>query len=68
MSSKKRKQTDEYVQYVQCIHDMYDGWESASNLSNSSLTQAKVKEDFLKLHGDGEDKNTTPAEFKVNGA
>lgn len=32
------------------------------------LAQAKVKEDFLKLHGDGEDKNTTLAEFKVNGA
>ncbi|XP_024139827.1 protein ZBED8-like [Oryzias melastigma] len=37
-------------------------------LSNSSLTPAKLKEHFLKLHGDGEYKNTTLAEFKVKRA
>nr|XP_054606757.1 protein FAM200C-like [Nothobranchius furzeri] len=39
-----------------------------AKLSNSSLAPAKLKEHFLKLHGDGEYKNTTLAEFKVKRA
>ncbi|XP_076059497.1 protein FAM200C-like [Oratosquilla oratoria] len=39
-----------------------------ANLSNSSLAPAKLREHFLKLHGDGEYKNTTFAEFKVKRA
>ncbi|PVD19057.1 hypothetical protein C0Q70_21616 [Pomacea canaliculata] len=39
-----------------------------AKLSNSSLSLAKLKEHFLKLHGDGENKNTTLAEFKVKRA
>ena len=37
-------------------------------LSNSSLAPAKLREHFLKLHGDGKYKNTTLAEFKVKRA
>lgn len=36
-----------------------------TKLSNSSLALAKLREHFLKLHGDGKYKNTTLAEFKV---
>lgn len=36
-----------------------------SKLSNSSLVPAKLKEHFLKLHGDGKYKNTNLAEFKM---
>ncbi|XP_035007625.1 protein ZBED8-like [Hippoglossus stenolepis] len=39
-----------------------------AKLSNSSLAPAKLKEHFLKLHGDGKCKNTTLAEFKVKRA
>lgn len=39
-----------------------------AKLSNSSLTPAKLKEHFSKLHGDVEYKNTTLAEFKVKRA
>jgi hypothetical protein len=39
-----------------------------AKLSNSSLAPAKLKEHFLKLHGDGQYKNTTLAEFKVKRA
>ncbi|XP_033842336.1 protein FAM200C-like [Periophthalmus magnuspinnatus] len=39
-----------------------------AKLSNSSLAPAKLKEHFLNLHGDGEYKNTTLAEFKVKRA
>ncbi|KAM4725665.1 protein FAM200C-like [Anableps anableps] len=65
MSSKKRRWLDEYV-----CHGT--GWESASSLHdmqcNSSLAPAKLKEHFMKLHGDGEYKNTTLAELKVKRA
>ncbi|KAF2344154.1 hypothetical protein FHG87_025090 [Trinorchestia longiramus] len=37
-------------------------------LSNSSLAPEKLREHFLKLHGDGKYKNTTFAEFKVKRA
>lgn len=37
-------------------------------MSNSSLAPAKLREDFLKLHGDGKYKNTTLAEFKMKRA
>lgn len=39
-----------------------------AKLSNYSLTLAKLKEHFVKLHEDWEYKNTTPAEFKVKSA
>ncbi|XP_073510794.1 protein FAM200C-like [Phyllobates terribilis] len=74
MSSKKRKWSDEYVQHgFTCITER-DGSQRPicmicnAKLSNSSLAPAKQKEHFLKLHGDGEYKNTTLAEFKVKRA
>ena len=39
-----------------------------AKLSNSSLAPAKLKEHFLKMHGDGKNKNTTLAEFKIKRA
>jgi hypothetical protein len=39
-----------------------------AKLSKSSLAPAKLREHFLKLHGDGKYKNTTLAEFKVKRA
>ncbi|KAF2347641.1 hypothetical protein FHG87_021602 [Trinorchestia longiramus] len=41
---------------------------SNTKLSNSSLSPAKLREYFLKLHGDGKYKNTTLIEFKVKRA
>ncbi|XP_044151372.1 protein ZBED8-like [Bufo gargarizans] len=74
MSSKKRKWSDEYVQYgFTCITER-DGSQRPNcmtcnaKLSNSSLAPAKLREHFLKLHGDGKYKNTTLAEFKVRRA
>ena len=74
MSSKKRKWSDEYVQYgFTCITER-DGSQRPNcmicnaKLSNSSLAPAKLREHFLKLHGDGKYKNTTLAEFKVKRA
>lgn len=74
MSSKKRKWSDEYVQYgFTCITER-DGSQRPqcmicnAKLSNSSLAPAKLREHFLKLHGDGNYKNTTLAEFKVKRA
>lgn len=74
MSSKKRKWSDEYVQYgFSCITER-DGSQRpvcmicTAKLSNSSLAPAKLKEHFVKLHGDGEYKNTTLAEFKLKRA
>ncbi|XP_075719811.1 protein FAM200C-like [Rhinoderma darwinii] len=74
MSSKKRKWSDEYVQYgFTCIMER-DGSQRPNcmicnaRLSNSSLAPAKLREHFLKLHGDGQYKNTTLAEFKVKRA
>ena len=74
MSSKKRKWSDEYVQYgFTCITEC-DGSQRPqcmicnAKLSNSSLAPAKLREHFLKLHGDGKYKNTTLAEFKVKRA
>ncbi|XP_073510834.1 protein FAM200C-like [Phyllobates terribilis] len=74
MSSKKRKWSDEYVQHgFTCITER-DGSQRPicmicnAKLSNSSLAPTKLKEHFLKLHGDGEYKNTTLAEFKVKRA
>ncbi|XP_040275822.1 protein ZBED8-like [Bufo bufo] len=71
MSSKKSKWSDEYVQYgFTCITER-DGSQRPNcmicnaKLSNSSLAPAKLREHFLKLHGDGKYKNTTLAEFKV---
>ncbi|CDQ91221.1 unnamed protein product [Oncorhynchus mykiss] len=72
MSSKKIKWSDKYVQYgFTCIKER-DGSQRPNcmicnaKLSNSSL--AKLREHFLKLHGDGKYKNTTLAEFKVKRA
>ncbi|XP_045113670.1 protein ZBED8-like [Portunus trituberculatus] len=74
MSSKKRKSSDEYVQYgFTCITER-DGSQRPqcmicnAKLSNSSLAPAKLREHFLKLHGDGKYMNTTLAEFKVKRA
>ncbi|XP_040275794.1 protein ZBED8-like [Bufo bufo] len=74
MSIKKRKWSDEYVQYgFTCITER-DGSQRPkcmicnAKLSNSSLAPAKLREHFLKLHGDGKYKNTTLAEFKVRRA
>ncbi|XP_073529589.1 protein FAM200C-like [Phyllobates terribilis] len=74
MSSKKRKWSDEYVQHgFTCITER-DGSQRPicmtcnAKWSNSSLAPAKLKEHFLKLHGDGEYKNTTLAKFKVKRA
>ncbi|XP_075684349.1 protein FAM200C-like [Rhinoderma darwinii] len=74
MSSKKRKWSDEYVQYgFTCITER-DGSQRPNcmicnaRLRNSSLAPAKLREHFLKLHGDGQYKNTTLAEFKVKRA
>ncbi|XP_073504145.1 protein FAM200C-like [Phyllobates terribilis] len=74
MSSKERKWSEEYVQHgFTCITER-DGSQRPicmicnAKLSNSSLTPVKLKEHFLKLHGDGEYKNTTLAEFKVKRA
>nr|XP_054593836.1 protein FAM200C-like [Nothobranchius furzeri] len=74
MSGKKRKWSDEYVKHgFTCITER-DGSQRPicmicnAKLSNSSLAPAKLKEHFLKLHGDGEHKNTTLAEFKVKRA
>ena len=39
-----------------------------AKLNNSSLATAKLREHFLKLHGDGKYKNTTLAEFKMKRA
>ena len=39
-----------------------------AKLSNSMLAPAKLKEHFLKMHGDGKYKNTTLAEFKIKRA
>jgi len=71
MSTKKRKWLDEYVQYgFTCIKER-DRIQRPqcmicpAKLNNSSLTPAKLKEHFLKLHGDGKYKDTTLAEFKV---
>ena len=71
MSSKKRKWSDEYVLHgFTCITER-DGSQRPqcmicnAKLSNSSLAPAKLREHFLKLHGDGKYKNTTFAEFKV---
>uniref|UniRef100_A0A8C5M152 Uncharacterized protein n=1 Tax=Leptobrachium leishanense TaxID=445787 RepID=A0A8C5M152_9ANUR len=71
---KKRKWSDEYVQYgFTCITER-DGSQRPNcmicnaKLSNSSLAPAKLREHFLKLHGDGKYKNTTLAEFKVRRA
>ena len=71
MSSKKRKWSDEYVQYgFTCITE-HDGSQCPqcmicnAKLSNSSLALAKLREHFLKLHGDGKYNNITLAEFKV---
>lgn len=74
MSSKKRKWSDEYVQYgFTCITERDESQRPScmicnAKLSNSSLAPAKLREHFLKLHGDGQYKNTTLAEFKVKRA
>ena len=74
MSSKKRKWSDEYVLHgFTCITER-DGSQRPqcmicnAKLSNYSLAPAKLREHFLKLHGDGKYKNTTFAEFKVKRA
>lgn len=71
MSSKKRKWSDEYVKHGFTYITERDGSQRPicmicnAKLSNSSLVPAKLKEHFLNLHGDGEHKNTTLAEFKM---
>ena len=63
-----------YVQYgFTCITES-DGIQRPqcmicyAKLINSSLAPTKLKEHFLKVHGDGQYKNTTLAEFKMTRA
>ena len=74
MSKKIRKWSDEYAQYGFTYITEPDGSHRPqcticdAKLSNCSLTPAKLKERFLKMHGDGKYKNTTLAEFKIKRA
>ena len=74
MSKKIRKWSDEYVRYGFTYITEPDGSQRPqcticdAKLSNSSLASAKLKEHFLKMHGDGKYKNTTLAEFKIKKA
>ena len=67
MSKKIRKWSDEYVQYGFTYIIEPDGSQRSqcticnAKLSNSSLAPAKLKEHFLKMHGDEKYKNTTLA-------
>jgi len=70
MSSKKRKWSDEYVRFgFTCLTER-DGNQRPQcmlcdvTLSNSSLAPAKLREHFMKLHGQ-QYKDTTLEEFKV---
>ena len=71
MSKKKRKWSDEYAQYEFTYIIEPDGNQRLqcticdAKSSNSSLAPPKLKEHFLKMHGDGKYKNTTIAEFKI---
>ena len=74
MSKKIRKWSDEYVRYGFTYITEADGSQRPqyticdAKLSNCSLAPAKLKEHFLKMHGDGKYKNTTLAEFKIKRA
>ena len=74
MSKKKRKWSDEYAQYEFTYIIEPDGNQRLqcticdAKSSNSSLAPAKLKEHFLKMHGDGKCKNTTIAQFKIKRA
>ena len=74
MSKKIRKWSDEYVRYVFTYITERDGSQRPqcticdAKLSSSSLAPAKLKEHFLKMHGDGKYKNTMLAEFKIKRA
>ena len=74
MSKKIRKWSDEYAQYGFTYIIERDGSQRPqcticdAKLSNCSLAPAKLKERFLKMHGDGKYKNTTLAEFKIKRA
>ena len=74
MLKKTRKWSDDYVQYGFTYIAEPNGGQRPrciicdAKLSNSSLTPAKLKEHFLKIHGDGKYKNTTIAEFKIRRA
>ena len=71
MSKKIRKWSDEYAQYEFTYITEPDGSQRPqcticdAKLSNCSLAPEKLKERFLKVHGDGKYKNTTLAEFKI---
>ena len=71
---KKTKWSDEYVQYGFTYKKESDGIQRHqcmicnAKLRNSSVAPAKLKEHFLKQHGDGKYKDTTLAEFKVKRA
>ena len=74
MWNKNRKWSDEYVQFGFTYITESDGSPRPqcmicnATLSNSSLAPAKLRENFLKLHGDGKYHNTTHAEFKAKRA
>ena len=74
MSKKIRKWSDEYVQYGFKYITELDGSQRPqcticdAKLSHSSLAPAKLKEHFLKMHGDGKYKNTAIVEFKIKRA
>ena len=71
MLKKIRKWSDEYVQFGFTYITEFDGSQRPqcticdANLSNSCLAPAKLKEYFLKMHGDGKYKNITLAESKI---
>jgi len=74
MSSKKRKWSEDYVQYGFTYTMEQDGTQHPQcmlcyvKLSNSSLAPAKLREHFIKLHGEGQYKDATRDEFKFQRA
>ena len=74
MSKKIRKWSDGYGEYGFTYITEPDRSQRPqcticdAKLSNSSLAPVKLKEHFLKMHGDGKYKNTTLDEFKIKRA
>ena len=74
MSSKKRKWSEDYVRYGFTYTTEQDGTQHPQcmlcfvKLSNISLVPAKLREHFIKLHGEGQYKDATLDEFKFQRA
>uniref|UniRef100_UPI00358F5F6E protein FAM200C-like isoform X1 n=2 Tax=Myxine glutinosa TaxID=7769 RepID=UPI00358F5F6E len=68
---QKRKWSEDYVRYGFTCLTEWDGSQHPQcmlcnvKLSNSSLSPAKLREHFKKLHGEGQYKDTTLDEFKL---